>query len=524
MASAGEVALRYTADLQAFQAELAKMPGITATVTRNAVTRYNAEWGKVNGSAPAVKATASIAKELKTAAPMLTAATGQMGSLAGAALSLGPAGVAAALAIGAVSIAAKAWGEDGERAAATAARVEAAHKAMGAIAGDTRLKLIDLALATGVLTEAEAAHATIGIKALGAWHTATADTLKRQRELTAANAGWSAAIGDAGERLGEYVGRLNPTVKLIDAFTRSTSENREEQAALDAVIAESIETLRKNREATESLTKAALDHAAAVRAQKKAENELKALLKGIADDQAAASATEKAEVEAWNARNAVRVQKETDFHQLIMDETKENDALEEWAAEREVERQKESAASTSSSLGSLSGSFASLADSMAETDKDAAYQMWLLSKAAAAAQVAVQAPAAIAAAWTLGPIVGSIASVAVGVEFAALAAEVASSQPPSFPRGGMMPDHRAILARDDESVLNSRATAAMGGKRGIDALNSGTTSGAATSSAVLAVPVFRQTRRFFTDELRRTGSPLAREIAQAARRTGKVGW
>ena len=212
-----------------------------------------------------------------------------------------------------------------------------------------------------------------------------------------------------------------------------------------------------------------------------------------------------------------------------MEALQELDLAREEAHTAEIERrQAETEAGVTASadfFGSLSELAGQASEAQAEAGRSSAVKLFNLQKAAALAEIAINTAVAITKATAqLGPIAGGLATVALVASGAAQAAVVAAQEPPSFPHGGLVgdrigTDHVAVGARRDEAILNPGATRRLG-RAGVDALNRGNVPGA---QQVVAVPVFRQSRRFFKDEVSRMG-PLRSEVRRGSQRAGAKGY
>ncbi len=164
--------------------------------------------------------------------------------------------------------------------------------------------------------------------------------------------------------------------------------------------------------------------------------------------------------------------------------------------------------------GSYFGIISNMNDRLTADDEESAMRSFRINQAAALVQIAVNTALAVskASAQTGVLAVASIPGiVALG---AAQAAVVASQAPPTFHTGGMIaPDERTITAQTGEGVLSRSGVAAAGGAEGVHALNSGKGGQTIIVQQVWKHKIFDE---FITENLRRTGSPLASAIRKGA--------
>lgn len=133
------------------------------------------------------------------------------------------------------------------------------------------------------------------------------------------------------------------------------------------------------------------------------------------------------------------------------------------------------------SLSAISDLSALAAQETAESNAEVANRYFVFSQAAAISQAVINGfVAATRALAELGPIAGPIAAAGVGVTTAALVAQIAAQDPPSFHSGGVLsgvpdlaPDERLVVARPGEGWLTSRGVREAGGPSGVAALNQG---------------------------------------------------
>ena len=147
--------------------------------------------------------------------------------------------------------------------------------------------------------------------------------------------------------------------------------------------------------------------------------------------------------------------------------------------------------------------------------------MFRASQAASLAAVGIDTAAAITKGMAMfGPPpspLGIAAIAAATLTGAASAATIATQSPPSFHTGGVLqPDERMIKARAGEGVLTPQGVAAVGGRDGLDKLNTGR-GGSAQQITIVNQYKHRVFDAFVTDNLQMASSPLRRAITGAIR-------
>lgn len=351
-------------------------------------------------------------------------------------------------------------------------------------------------------------------------------------KLLVVAAGWAALEVQRQEIEGQLVAtRLNVAERVagLDRLKVLHEEIPAAQARLATLkeeVAQQVGAVNATHNATNALREQKEAHEeaeGAARAHGKAERDL---WKEFEEPSIAERMDAEAKLTAELARaNDERLQSELDGYAAAV-------AASRAAAAEEValmERRKEAIIASSASIaGTLQSSLSSLSSTFEAQGKEGAFALWAASKAAAAAQVFLSGIVAVAKAYELGPIVGTIAAVAMGAQFAALAADVATAEPPAFPRGGLVasrvaatqPGHVLVQAQPGEGIVSSQGMSRLGA-RGLDALNRGP---AAASPVVVGVPVFGAARGYQRDELRRNGR-LRSALRDAARgqRRGRLG-
>lgn len=180
-------------------------------------------------------------------------------------------------------------------------------------------------------------------------------------------------------------------------------------------------------------------------------------------------------------------------------------------------------------------------DEMTEGQKKRAAIQFGIMQAASVAQAMIDGYASAAKTmatygFPAGVPLAAAAIAATGIQVAAITA----TPMPSFEVGGMVPGSGAvpITAHGGEGVLTASTTASLGGKAGIDALNSGDISGQLSQligtteqvvGAIRSQPVVvemtynhRVFDRFIIDNIRRPKSPLREYISSSAKTAGRT--
>ncbi len=180
-------------------------------------------------------------------------------------------------------------------------------------------------------------------------------------------------------------------------------------------------------------------------------------------------------------------------------------------------------------------------EKMTEGQKKRAIIQFGIVQAASVAQAVIDGYAAAAKTmatygFPAGVPLAAAAIAATGVQVAAITA----TPMPSFEVGGMVPGSGPvpITAHGGEGVLTASTTASLGGKAGIDALNSGDISGQLSQligtteqvvGAIRSQPVVvemtynhRVFDRFIIDNIKRPKSPLRDYISSAAKTAGRT--
>jgi len=190
-------------------------------------------------------------------------------------------------------------------------------------------------------------------------------------------------------------------------------------------------------------------------------------------DNAAAEATKaRADAERDRILNMVMLEDVADTSNAMIDQT----VAQLDAAFTEIEMlalrdQQAIQGGISDSLGAVASLSTTLSDKLAEDNKKAALALFRTSQAAGLSQVAVNTAVAITKALAeLGPIAGPIAGVGLGLAGAAQAAIIAAQPPPAHMGDPLAPDERQVSGRRvlaTEAVLDSATTRRMGGEDGL---------------------------------------------------------
>lgn len=519
------VGIDIVARLDNFKAELAKIPGIGQAEARTLASKLSKE---IKSAEKAAKDARGATDKLKDSVGAFGDKAGAVGSsagkLAGALSLLGPGAgdaarnvadfadvgevaasaaealgvsigtMAAALgvvtvALGAGYLAWRSYNEDSEQAAVIAADVSAAYAAMQPILDSTRMATLDLAIATGQLSELEGALAKNRLRAGEAFRSSTKEAADKLKELRKEQGSYLTQAVDMVQSFGEQYDWLGLTTAAFDGVTTSSAELQQRIDALHGTIATTAEATRENVTQTEKLIRAqdgnrksSRSAATATREQKDATLELVAAQRREAE----AFAAKLAAVEAAEARAGEIVKASGDFRLSAMDrlDEKERETLAAYAEQakagamlqEDIERGKTQIAAnyaeqrgmlvqaeiettrgsletlvtqldqmqadalnqrrqvareTLSASGDLFGGVSELAEMAAErqgeANKKQAMTLFVVGKAAALAQAAVNTFLAVSKA---NP--NPIAMTAAAVIGAAQVAGIASTPPPSF--------------------------------------------------------------------------------------------
>jgi len=136
-------------------------------------------------------------------------------------------------------------------------------------------------------------------------------------------------------------------------------------------------------------------------------------------------------------------------------------------SEERVASEEEAAGAFAGLWGGAFDAIAGMHDQSTERGKKATRDWLVASKTAAATDVAIKQVQAVAAAWTLGPIAGAGASIAMLATFGKLAAEIKGMAMPSRHTGGMAADEFPHMLKRHEFVVDAPTVARAGGEQGV---------------------------------------------------------
>lgn len=483
--------------------------------------------------------------------------------------------------LGTAFVAWKVYNEESERAAETAAMVRAANEALTPILESTRAATLELAGATGALSEEQVKIEQNALRVQAAVTQATAESVASVRSLHQQMASFSTSFADAAATV---VPAWTPLGIVIDGLTDSSEELQGQLDVQTAAIQKAAAAGTANRVVTESLIKAKGDLTAASKKLADAESllgkrydeeskRIHSVLDGIAALDAAAedsadarlegadairaalideveglegardatlalARTDEERAETFEAFYAAKVQAtetgEEKIAELVAAGAQTQQAAIEKAAEESaawVEKAKKDAAevssATTSAIGSIYGSVADAlalgAEELAKTNKKAAKSMFAASKAAGISQAVVNTALGITAALTIPPPVGPAQAIATAAAGAVQIATIAGEQP-SFHAGGYPDEMRARLLTG-EPVLNRQAASRMGldSPGAVAAVNQGGATPGSSTSLRIGRMEAREIAR--TDIAAGGAIPAAinRAVAKGTRKAGVSG-
>lgn len=158
--------------------------------------------------------------------------------------------------------------------------------------------------------------------------------------------------------------------------------------------------------------------------------------------------------------------------------------------------------------GNLSSFLSDRAEEMAETDRQAAMDMFETAKAAALAQAIISGAQGVAGVWAQHAAVPPVAIALSALAAAGVGMQIATikATEPSFHMGGMRqpstdPGEFSARVLPGESVLNRQATKNLGSS-GVAAMNRGS---GAPQIQVVPIPAYKHFDRFIGDEYKRQG-------------------
>ena len=214
--------------------------------------------------------------------------------------------------------------------------------------------------------------------------------------------------------------------------------------------------------------------------------------------------------------------KNYDARQKLIEEAAKLDAADkEKALQRDLANQEEKLRYGQDFANAAADLATNLGERLGMEEKKAAMLSYVISKAQALTEIAINTlvAASKAAAQTgIGAVVASPVVMALG---AVQAAAVMAQPPPKFHRGGMIaPDERSVTAQTGEAILSRAGVAAIGGAPAVNSANRG----GGSSAPVVVVNQYRHRvfDSFIHDNLRRAGSPLALAIASNGNKAGII--
>lgn len=234
-----------------------------------------------------------------------------------AAAGMGPAVAAMVVLIGGAALAWEGYTADAKEAAAIAATLKTAHTELIPALQAARIAEIDLAVATGQITEEAGRLEREGVASLNAFADATKTAQARIKEINAGTGSWSRTIGDLGESL-----KGTPLFGLgmqIDAFTTSTVEADAETAALMGTIQTAHDTIKRTTTAHTGL-------AAATHGTAKQSTAAKDALRALNDEMDRADKSAQAAVSGYNSTLASLQAMESASNQAVMSDAERLDA------------------------------------------------------------------------------------------------------------------------------------------------------------------------------------------------------
>jgi hypothetical protein len=525
--------------------EIKKQTAALKAGTKNGLSGFGAEAGAAatkfdklaKAAGPLGGVLARISPEAGAAAASLAGLTGAAeGVAAGLGVSLGVAAAAmAALAtvLGTAFLAYKVYNAESERAEELAASVATATAKLSTVHDEAHAATLRLKVATGELTEAQAANLKISEDAAKRLSAGIGTTTQKIRELEKAQSSvWTQMVD--GATSGQMA--FNPLLFIIDALTTSSQEFQVEIDELNGVVKEGIAKTEEQTTADKKALEIAAQKAAAAKAAaaaiKKAAEEAeeadaataRAMARRDAEMQALDDRRELSGKRAKKRAEEAAKQAAADARQAAADSKAELARIEKEAAARTAALQVNlsTTASVAASIGSvwdqLNQQKLDGIDTSTKAGRAAAMKQWEENKAASLAMATVQAALAIAMAVASFPppfnIPGIVANTVAG---GAAIASIAAAPPPAFHAGTSMvapplgghPDEMSATLRRGEAVVSAVGVAAAG-REMVGRWNSG-------RSAEAQQPLVMQYRhqvfnRFIRDNLRMS-TPLSAAVS-----------
>ena len=443
-----------------------------------------------------------------------------------AAAGMGPAVAAMVVLLGGAALAWEGYNADANEAAAIAATLKTAHTELLPALEAARIAEIDLAVATGKITEEAGRLEREGIASLNAFADATKTAQARIKEINAGTGSWSRTIGDLGESL-----KGTPLFGLgmqIDAFTTSTTEADSETAALMGTIQQAHDTIKRTTTAHKGLaaathgtakqSTAAKDALRALndemdRADKSAQAAVSGYYSTLSSLQAMEEASKRAvmsdaerldadyaaasaksvmlgrEAEAYGLTTSARETLDAQLRQtdiaaeaeyqaglLALREQSARDALAASEAS-DAARLESQQAMGSAIIGigdAILGATSKQQDTTTREGRRAALAQFAVQKGVMLAQAVIAGALGVQQALATPPPASYGLAAATGVAAAIEIATIAGTQP-KFHRG-YAPDEMSATVLRREAVLSTTATAAVGSDK-VRELNAGVTRG-----------------------------------------------
>ncbi len=181
---------------------------------------------------------------------------------------------AVAVAVGLAFVAYQTYTEESDRAARITAAVAEAHKALEPILADSRATTIDLAVATGELTDEQGKLEKQALATATALASALAKPEEKIRALQKEQGGLTTMWADLGEQLQASGPVFGAVANLMDGMATSTSELQQEIDGLRGAQMDGIDVAKANRLAHEALIGAETGNAASSKAAAAARRDL----------------------------------------------------------------------------------------------------------------------------------------------------------------------------------------------------------------------------------------------------------
>ena len=449
---------------------------------------------------------------------------------------MGPAVAALAVLLGGAALAWEGYNADANEAAALAATLKTAHQELEPALRAAQLAEIDMAVATGQITEEAGRLQREGVASIQAFADATKTAQLRLKEINAGTGSWSRTIGDLGESL-----KGTPLFGLgmeIDAFTTSTAEADAETAALMGTIQEAHDTIKRTTTAHAAAAAATTKHGSAAKAAKddlaalnaemeRAERAAEANAKGynaaiaslqgmedasrhtmagemdrlnldrqaalaksqaLADEASTYAATVSARETIDAQHRATDIAAEAEYQAAVsalQQRADDERATKEAAASAQRMQEQQQVGSAIVSIGdSVLAATTRQYDTTTREGRKAALSQFYAQKAVMLGQAIIAGALAVQQSLATPPPANYVLAAATGAAAAVEIGTIAATQP-SFHRG-YAPDEQQARVLKRESVLTTTATAAVGAAK-VGALNAGVTGGGYQGPAPIIV-------------------------------------